>query len=495
MADGTQAKVAGRPREECGVFGVSGSAEASRLAYLGLFALQHRGQETAGIVSAWRDAGHPHHMVHRGLGLVADVFDGPTLESLRGDVAIGHVRYSTTGAPNPANTQPVVSSLRFGPVAISHNGNLTNAHLLRERLKQEGAIFQTSIDTEVILHLISRAPAADFEAALRHALVQIDGAFSLAILHGDTMYMVRDANGFRPLALGRLGSGGWVAASETSAFDMVRATWVRDFEPGEIVRFVPGAPPEALDPLPPRPHARCIFELVYFSRADSVVDGLDVQGVRLRLGARLWQEQPAEADVVICVPDSSMPAAIGYARAAGLPFDTGLMRNHYIGRTFIEPYKGLRDFSARIKYNPVRSVVEDQRVVVVDDSIVRGTTMRRIVGMLRAAGAREVHLRIASPPWRNPCLYGIDVPDPSEFVATGREVEDIRTHIGADSLGYLSPEGMKSAADPGKGWCLACFTGEYPTERVKLEKDIFEREGVSVLARTGAETAARGAGL
>lgn len=468
-----------RPKEECGVCAVAGHPEASRFVYLGLFALQHRGQETAGIVSAPdRPGAGALHLIHRGVGLVADVFDAENLERLQGDTAIGHVRYSTTGSPNPQNTQPVASTLRHGPVALGHNGNLTNARQIREELKQQGAIFQTSIDTEVIMHLISRGQGT-FEDCLIHALTRIEGAYSLVILHGATLYVVRDPRGFRPLSIARLPNGGWVAASETVAFDIIEAEFVRDVAPGEVLRLEPAQEPVSLPGLPKAETTHCIFELVYFSRPDSMVDGASVQKVREQIGEELFREHPAEADVVIPVPDSSTASAIGYARASGLSFEIGLIRNHYIGRTFIEPQQRIRDFGAKVKYNPVRGVVSGRRVVVVDDSIIRGTTTLKIVRMLRAAGAREVHMRVASPPWRNPCLYGVDTPDPSTFVATGRDPEAIRQFLGVDSLGYVSEAGLRRAMHRQSGWCMACFDGNYPTGNVKLDKHMFEHEQLS----------------
>jgi amidophosphoribosyltransferase len=469
-------QIIGRPREECGVCAVVNHPEAAKLTYLGLQALQHRGQETAGIVSAsWGERGRVEHRVHRGMGLVAEVFTRETLDGLAGRVAIGHVRYSTTGAPLPSNTQPLVSTLRHGPVALAHNGNLTNAHILRRALKAGGAIFQTTIDSEVILHLISRAVHDSFEECLVAALEQVQGAYSLVVLHGERLYAVRDPRGFRPLALGRLPGGAWTVASESVAFDLIEAELVRDVAPGEVIRLDPGEEPVSFHPLTPAEPARCIFELIYFSRPDSIVDGHIVHRVRERLGAELWREHPADADVVICVPDSSNAAAIGYARAGGLPYDLGLIRSHYIGRTFIEPHQRIRDFGAKIKYNPVKGIVSGRRVVVVDDSIVRGTTSRKIVTMLRRAGAVEVHMRVTAPPWRNPCQYGIDTPDPEELIANGRSVEEIQRMIGADSLGFLSPEGLRRAAGEERGWCMACFTGEYPIGRSRgLSKHVLE---------------------
>ncbi len=480
-ADSIRVRVAGRPHDECGVCGIVGSEEASKLAYLCLYALQHRGQETAGIVAARIERGKPHHSIHRGMGLVADVFTRETLDRLKGRVAIGHVRYSTTGEPIPSNTQPLATSLRHGPVALAHNGNLTNAHILRHALKGGGAIFQTTIDSEVILHLLSHVRQTEFEECLAAALRQIEGAYSLVLLHGKTLYAIRDPRGFRPLTLGRLRNGGWAVASETVAFDLIGAERVRDIEPGEVLRIEMGCEPVSLDLLEPAARARCIFELIYFSRPDSIVDGQSVHRVRDRLGMELWREQPAEADVVICVPDSSTVAAQGFARAAGLPFEHGLIRSHYIGRTFIEPHQRIRDFGAKIKYNPVRAVVDGKRVIVVDDSIVRGTTSRKIVRMLREAGAREIHFRVSCPPWRNPCYFGIDTPEREDLMAAEHSIEEMRTLIECDSLGFLSEDGLRRAAEESEGWCMACFTGKYPVylPRGLTKNVIAEDESVS----------------
>ncbi len=475
MDDQHEPLVAPLPRDECGVCAVSGTPAAAELVGLGLYSLQHRGQETAGIASASGNGNGVEHHVFRGMGLVRDVITDNALATLPGDVAIGHVRYSTTGQPVPSNTQPLASSLRYGPVALAHNGNLSNAREIRSVLKDLGAIFQTTIDSEVILHLLTRSTAQEFEACLGHALNRVEGAYSLVVLHGDTLYAVRDPRGFRPLALGQLANGAWVVASESIAFDIMDAKMVRDIEPGETVRIRPGGEPESLSILEKKPHAQCIFELVYFSRPDTVIDGHGVHDVRERLGAQLWEEHPAEADVVIGVPDSSIVAALGYARAAGIPFETGLIRNHYIGRTFIEPHQEIRDLRARLKYNPVRSAIEGKRVVIVDDSIVRGTTCKRIVRMIRDCGAREIHFRISSPPWRNPCYYGIDTPKEEQLLAARHSIQEIGKIIGCDTIGFLSGEGLAKAIGRRDGWCMACFTGDYPTEKPReLSKESLE---------------------
>lgn len=442
------------PRDECGVVGVWGVPEAAKIAYLGLYALQHRGQESAGIVTL--DGAKQHG--HRGLGLVNEIFDETTLARLPGSAAIGHVRYSTMGETRLDNAQPFQINYRRGSLAIAHNGNLVNASELRERLERAGAIFHTTVDTEVILHLMAR-DYGEFDDTLVSALTIARGAYSITMLSDKQLVAVRDPNGFRPLLLGRLGSG-WIVASESCAFDLVDARFEREVKPGEILfidetglhsRSLPPAPREAL----------CVFELIYFSRPDSRVFDRSVHESRTRLGERLAELHPVEADVVTSVPDSSNAAAIGYARRAGIPFSNGLIRSHYIGRTFIEPDQRIRDFGARIKYNPVRSVLEGKRVVIVDDSIVRGTTSGKIVRMLRAAGATEVHMRISCPPWKFPCNYGIDTPHIEQLIAHNLDADQIREKIGADSLGFLSVEDLESVL-PGHSFCNACFTGRYP---------------------------------
>ncbi|MCB2155014.1 amidophosphoribosyltransferase [bacterium] len=467
-----------RPTEECGVCAVVGHPEAAKLTCLGLYSLQHRGQETAGIVSASRNGnGCIRHSIHRGLGLVREIFTEEDLAHLEGEVAIGHVRYSTTGQPIPANTQPLASSLRFGPVALAHNGNLTNARELREDLKQAGAIFQTTIDSEAILHQLTHVRHADIEECLADALPLVEGAYSLVMLHNDVLYAVRDPRGFRPLVLGQLPNGAHVVASETIAFDLLDAKLIRDVEPGEVIRIAPGEEPVSLPLLERKETAHCIFELVYFSRPDSVVDGRHVQEVRERLGAELWHEQPADVDVVMGVPDSSTAAAVGYARAGKIPYEMGLIRNHYIGRTFIEPHQIIRDFRAKLKYNPVRSIIQGKRVAVIDDSIVRGTTCCKIARMLYDAGAKEVHFRITAPPWRHACFYGIDTPDERKLMANNATVEQMRDQIGCDSLRFLTPDALTRAVRETEGWCMACFTGKYPTVRPEnLTKETFEED-------------------
>jgi amidophosphoribosyltransferase len=446
-----------RFHDECGVCAVIGHPDAANLVYLGLYALQHRGQESAGIAVA--GAGELRHF--RGMGHVADVFDRERLEQLPGTAAVGHVRYSTAGSSTLVNAQPVVATTHRGRLALAHNGNLVNALRLRRRLEGQGAIFQSTSDSEVFLHLLARSRAATLEAALLESLDAAVGAYSLAVLCDDRLFAARDPRGFRPLAVGQL-DGAWVAASETCAFDLLGARLVREVAPGEVVELG-GTSPRVVRAAAPGPWAHCVFEHVYFARPDSRVFGEDVTAVRSAFGRRLANEHPADADVVVPVPDSGVPAALGYAGRSGLPFAFGLVRNHYVGRTFIEPRQAIRHFGVKVKLNPARSVVENRRVVLVDDSIVRGTTSRKIVAMLRSAGAREVHLRISSPPTIGPCFYGIDTPERAELIAASKSVEEIRAFTGADSLGYLSEAGMLSClATRAENFCTACFSGRYP---------------------------------
>ncbi|MEW6337544.1 MAG: amidophosphoribosyltransferase [Acidobacteriota bacterium] len=443
-------------REECGVCAVVGHADAANLVYLGLYALQHRGQESAGIAA--NDGAELR--AHRAMGLVADVFDRDVLGGLPGPAAIGHVRYSTAGNSSLANAQPVVATTHRGRLALAHNGNLVNALRLRSRLEREGAIFQSTSDSEVFLHLIARSGAATLEEAILESLAAAEGAYSLVLLADGRLFAARDRFGFRPLVLGRLGAA-WVVASESCAFDLVEAAPVREVAPGEVVELV-GDAPRVLRSGASGPFAHCVFEHVYFARPDSLVFGEPVGAVRERMGERLACEHPAAADVVVAVPDSGVPAALGFARRSGLPFALGLVRNHYVGRTFIEPRQSIRHFGVKVKLNPVRSVVEGRRVVLVDDSIVRGTTSRKIVAMLTAVGAREVHLRVSSPPTGFPCFYGIDTPERRELIAATMSVDEVRRSVGADSLGYLSEAGMLAClTTPPQNFCTACFSGTY----------------------------------
>jgi amidophosphoribosyltransferase len=450
--------------DHCGVCGVFGHPEASKLAYLGLYALQHRGQEAAGIVtSTGADlAGH------KGMGLVEEIFKPDVLGRLPGDMAIGHTRYSTAGDNTLANAQPIVIDCNKGKLALAHNGNLTNASDWRRKLEHRGSIFQTTSDTEVIVHVIARSAARNLSGAIGDALNQMEGAYSLLLLTREELYAIRDPRGFRPLCLGKLGAA-YLVASETCAFDLLGAEYIREVEPGEMVR-ISRSGIESIRFAPPKPHQYCIFEHVYFSRPDSVVFGRPVNQSRELLGRQLAQEHPASADVVVPVPDSGVPAAIGYAHASGIPFCMGLIRNHYIGRTFIEPEQAIRDFGVRLKLNPVRGLLEGKRIVLVDDSIVRGTTSRKIVRMVREAGATEVHVRISCPPTISPCYYGVDTPTREELIAAVHSIEEIRQFLGADSLGYLSLESMRRAvADTEGRFCTSCYTGSYPTELVQLE--------------------------
>ncbi|MDE3137554.1 MAG: amidophosphoribosyltransferase [Acidobacteriota bacterium] len=450
--------------DHCGIVGVYGHPEASKLAYLGLYALQHRGQESAGIVST---AGQRLEVV-KGMGLVQDIFTSEALARLPGHAAIGHTRYSTAGDSSPLNAQPILVDCNKGHLALGHNGNLTNAREWRRRLEHRGSIFQTNSDTEVIFHLVARSAARHLAGALADALNQLEGAYSLVLLSPDELLAIRDPRGFRPLALGRLGEA-WIVASETCAFDLLDAEYVRDIEPGEMLRIGPGGL-ESIHFAPEKPHQYCIFEHVYFSRPDSIVFGRQVNHSREMLGRLLAREQPAPADIVVPVPDSGVPAAIGYSLESGIPFRMGLIRNHYVGRTFIEPEQSIRDFGVKLKLNPVRELLEGKRVALVDDSIVRGTTSRKIVRMLREAGAAEVHMRVSCPPTISPCYYGIDTPTRDELIASRHSIDEIRAFVGADSLGYLSLESLRRAVGDGEGqFCTSCYTGHYPTELVQLE--------------------------
>jgi amidophosphoribosyltransferase len=444
--------------DQCGLFGIFGHPEAARLTYLGLYSLQHRGQESAGIV-----AGDGKSMrLEKGLGLVNDVFTDERLEGMTGDRAMGHVRYSTAGDVVAANAQPILIECHRGAIALGHNGNLVNAAMLRHELEAAGSIFQSTSDTEVILHLYARSHRERLEDAIAASLSKVMGAFSLLFLTNDTLVAARDPWGFRPLVIGRL-EGATIVTSETCALDLIDAEYVRDVEPGELV-VIDRDGMRSFHPFPPEPHRQCVFEHVYFARPDSLVFGRNVLASRLALGRQLAKDSPALADVVVPIPDSGMGAALGYAKESGIPFEWGLVRNHYVGRTFIEPKQSIRSFGVKIKLNPVREVIAGKRIVLIDDSIVRGTTSRKIVSMVREAGAAEVHMRISSPPTTGPCYYGIDTPTRAELIASSHTVEEIRERIGADSLGYLSEEGLLAAVDDAQGQrhCTACFSGRYP---------------------------------
>jgi amidophosphoribosyltransferase len=454
-----------KPREECGVFAVSGADSAAELTFMGLYSLQHRGQESAGIVAV-DDEGRARS--RRDMGHVSDVFDDEDVRRLEGSTAVGHVRYSTSGESRLRNAQPVLVDYRRGPLALAHNGNLTNQNVLRDRLTEEGAIFQTDSDSEVVIHLVARSRRESERDQVDDALSQISGAFSLVLSVGDTLYAARDPRGFRPLVLGRL-DGAAILASETCALDIIGADYVRDVEPGEVLRIEDGEV-EEMRPLPPETPAPCLFELVYFARPDSRIWGCSVDRARRKFGRQLAREHPVAADCVFSVPDSANSAALGYAEESGIPFELGLIRNHYVGRTFIQPTQAGRDFKVRMKYNPVEEIIDGRRVVVVDDSLVRGTTSRGLVSLLREAGAEEVHLRIGSPPIRHPCYYGIDMPTREELLGADRTVEEIEEMLGVDSLAYLSLDGMRSAVSEFGPFCDACWTGDYQAPLVDREK-------------------------
>jgi amidophosphoribosyltransferase len=455
-------------REECGVFGIYGHPESANMAYLGLHALQHRGQESAGI--ATMDGNRIYR--HGQMGLVNDIFTTSVIDKLPGNMAIGHNRYSTTGESLNENIQPISVTYSRGGLAVAHNGNLVNAHEIRKDLEERGAIFQSSSDTEVIIHLMAKSRGEHILDRLIETLNQIRGAYSLLILTEKRLLAVRDPRGFRPLSIGRLGDS-WVFSSETCALDLIEADFVRDVGPGEVI-MVDQDGLTSFFPFPKMKSSPCIFEYIYFARPDSVIDGVSVYEARKKMGLQLAHEAPVKADVVVAVPDSGVPAAIGYAEGMGLPLEWGLIRNHYVGRTFIEPSQSIRHFGVKLKLNPSRAAIEGKRVVLIDDSIVRGTTSRKIVKMVRAAGAAEVHMRISSPPTMNPCYYGIDTPTHQELIAYSHQVEEIRRYITADTLGYLSLEGLRGAVRPDMekdavSFCEACFSGDYPVSFPKDE--------------------------
>ncbi|MCB1200005.1 MAG: amidophosphoribosyltransferase [Leptospiraceae bacterium] len=467
------------PREECGIAGVYNIPEAANFAYLGIYALQHRGQESAGIVST------DSQLLYRyaGMGKVNDVFNSAKLKQLTGHMAIAHNRYSTTGASFLRNAQPIRFESRLGTLSLAHNGNLTNAWNLRKQLEQSGSIFQTTVDSEVIGHLLAKSSADNFEGALIESLCKIKGAYSLLLMTRDAMYAVRDPHGFRPLALGRKDDG-WVVASETCALDIMDATYERDVQPGEMLIFDKSGV-RSVFPFEKSTQNLCIFEFIYFSRPDSMIFEQSVYNVRIELGKILAREAPVEADIVISVPDSSNVAALGYSRESGIPYHMGLIRSHYIGRTFIEPDQKIRDFGAKIKYNAIASVVSGKRVIVVDDSIMRGTTQRKIVTMLKTAGAKEIHVRITSSMTKYACYYGIDIPSHSELIASSHTLEEIRKYLRVNSIAYLSIDGMEQAAGKQRNYCNACFSGNYPVPLGEMEaesysnqKNLFEEYGV-----------------
>ena len=452
-------------KDECGIFGIFGHPEAASLTSLGLYALQHRGQESAGIAAADGER----IRVARGMGQVNDAFKEETLDNLPGHLAIGHTRYSTAGKSNIENAQPFLIDCAHGQIAVGHNGNLVNARELRDDLVRAGSIFQTTSDTEVVLHLYARSKAPSVEEALVESIAQISGAFSMVLLTKNRLIAARDPHGFRPLALGQLGDA-WIVCSETCALDLIGATYVRDVEPGELLIISDGGL-RSIKPYPPSQLAHCVFEHVYFARPDSYVFGRSVNEVRTSLGRILAAESPADADVVVPIPDSGVCAAIGFAERMELPLRFGLIRNHYVGRTFIQPQQSIRDFAVKVKLNPVRSILEGRRVVLVDDSIVRGTTSRKIVRLVKAAGAREVHVRISCPPTVSPCFYGVDTPSRGDLIGATHSIEEIREYVEADSLAYLSLEGLRAAVgDRQNAYCTSCYTGVYPVSAPQNEQ-------------------------
>lgn len=455
----------------CGIFGISGHKDAARLTYLGLYALQHRGEESAGIVTY----NGKKVRSHNGMGLVGNVLDNRILKSLRGDVALGHVRYSTTGSSVARNIQPFLVNHKKGHIAIAHNGNLTNTFNLRREMEEKGSIFQTTMDSEIIVHLLAKSEKKDCKESVIESLSQLEGAYSVVLMLNELLIGARDPLGFRPLCLGKL-DGAYVLASETCALDLIQAQYMRDIEPGEIV-FIMKDKMESIKPFPERKHALCIFEYIYFARPDSNIFGKNVYLTRKRLGQQLARECPVDGDLVMPVPDSGNYAALGFAKVSRIPYEVGLIRNHYIGRTFIQPSQLIRDLRVKVKLNPIKDVLKDKRIIIVEDSIVRGTTSRVRVKTLREAGAQKVHMRVSCPPLRFPCFYGIDFPTKKELIAAKHSIESIRDFIGLDSLEYLSLEGMlKSMLLPEEEFCTACFTGGYPT-RVprKMSKSMLEK--------------------
>lgn len=460
-------------KDECGVFGVFDCEAAAELAYMGLFALQHRGQESAGIVSS---EGKNFYVV-KDMGLVSGIFNRENLSHLKGRSSIGHVRYSTTGASNVNNIQPLSSNTAHGKYSIAHNGNLTNAYSIYKRLQKDGALFQTTVDSEMILHLLSRSKAETVIERVVETLDQIEGAYSLVILGEDFLIAARDPNGFRPLALGELGKG-FVVSSESCAFDLVGAEYIREIQPGEVICITKDGVDSRFLPKQAK-HSFCIFEHVYFSRPDSLVFGENVHKVRQEFGRQLAREHPIDADIVISIPDSGNSAALGYAAESGIPFEMGITRNHYVGRTFIAPQQNIRDFGVKVKLNPIREILRGKRVIVVDDSLVRGTTSKQRVAAIRDAGAKEVHVRISSPPIVDSCFFGIDTPQRSKLIASRKTIEEIREYVKADSLGYLSTSGMLGCIKEysPKEFCTGCFTGKYPIKVRNKGKHSMEKSG------------------
>ncbi|MCL1980280.1 MAG: amidophosphoribosyltransferase [Proteobacteria bacterium] len=456
----TDQQFSDKPRHECGICGVYGHQDAAKLVYFGLYALQHRGQESAGIVAG----DGKKVLIHKDMGLVADVFSERTLQRLPGHLATGHVRYSTTGQSDMINMQPFMATHKGMPLCVAHNGNMVNSIALRRHLEQKGSIFQTTMDSEIVIHLMVRHLDRGLQEAIKTTFSCIQGAYSLLLMTQDTMIAVRDSNGFHPLCLGALDGGAYVVASETCALDLIEAEYIRDIEPGEVL-IINEQGLTSLFPWAPTRKSYCIFEHVYFARPDSNVFGFNVYAARKRMGEILAKEAKIKADFVMPFPDSGNYAAIGYSSASGIPLEMGMIRNHYVGRTFIQPTQSMRDFSVRVKLNPVRSLLQGKRVIIVEDSIVRGTTGRSRVKSLRHAGATEVHMVVSCPPTRHACYYGIDFPSSDQLIASGNTVEAIRDYLGLDSLHYLSKEGLVEATGLSEDhFCLACFTGEYPVE-------------------------------
>ncbi|MHB8790789.1 MAG: amidophosphoribosyltransferase [Desulfobulbaceae bacterium] len=449
-----------KPRHECGICGIYGHPDAAKLTYFGLYALQHRGQESAGIVAS----DGTRVAIHKAMGLVSEVFSETTLQRLTGTMAVGHVRYSTTGDSNIVNTQPFMVHHQGVPLAVAHNGNLVNSMELRQELEQRGSIFQTTMDSEIAIHLLARYLEKGLAEAVKESFARIKGAYSVLLMTQDTLIAVRDPNGFRPLCLGRLENGGHVVASETCAFDLMQAEYIREVQPGEVL-IINQDGVKSLFPWPPVKKSYCIFEQVYFARPDSDVFGINVYTARKKMGEILAREAKIDGDFIMPFPDSGNYAAIGYSQASGIPLEMGMIRNHYVGRTFIQPTQSMRDFSVRVKLNPVRALLKDKRVIIVEDSIIRGTTGRSRVRSLRNAGATEVHMLVSCPPTCHPCYYGIDFPSNTELIASEKEVSEIRDFLGLDSLTYLSLDGMVEATGLSKEtFCLACYTGNYPIE-------------------------------
>ncbi len=459
--------------EECGVFGIYGHPDAANLTYLGLYSLQHRGQESAGIVST--DGKKLY--CQKEMGLVADIFTEERINKLPGHAAIGHNRYSTTGDSISINIQPILVNFALGGLAVAHNGNLVNAGLLKAELEAYGSIFQSTMDSEVVIHLIAQSRLGSLHERIVDALQHIQGSYSLLLLAEDELIGIRDPHGFRPLVLGKVGDA-HVLASETCALDLIDATYIREIEPGEMI-VINGSGVSSSFPFKKAEPSHCVFEFIYFARPDSIVFGQNVYSIRKEFGRQLARESGVPADVVIPVPDSGVPAALGYAEEAGIPFDLGIIRNHYVGRTFIEPRQSIRHFGVKVKLNSVKDALKGKRVVVVDDSIVRGTTSKKIIKMIRNAGASEVHMRISSPPTTHPCYYGIDTPTRQELIASSHSIEEIRKYITADTLGYISLDGVRKVVDQPMNYCVACFCGDYPVPfpgEMMLQLGLFEKE-------------------